>query len=196
MAYLSATAVKAKAPELTTRSVSDADVDALVAEFEELAEDYCGVAFTPRTVTGAVIWPRRSTLLFFPHSYLRTVTAVSVDGTAFTSDELTDFTGTDLDLASGIGTRYGWGDRVVVTYTHGLDSPPEAILRACVDFVKAKGLANASSRPKEVIGYTDDSGWSYRLGTPDPDNGRPTGVMEVDAVLQRMRRKYRVPTVA
>ena len=159
-----------------------------VAEFEEIAEEYRGVAFTPReaewTDPDRCHWygPRR---VLLPHSKIITVT------TTLDDDDYTD--PLILDSEAGILTLPLYG-AWVVTYTHGYSTPPRLILAACRDYVTLCCLRSLSGTSREAIATSAD-GVTYRYSTPDPAAGRPTGYMDVDRRLN-MVADHRVPGIA
>lgn len=116
MAYMTATAVKSKYAVLTDDDLDT--IEAAIAEFEQIAEAYRGVAYEPRENTVTL---RGSGLdgLLLPHPLVSEVETVTVDGTA-----VTDFV---LWGDDGILTGYCWtsGAQVVVTYTHGHAEVPQ-----------------------------------------------------------------------
>lgn len=191
MAYLTADELR------NVRLLEDAErfhddlLDDLVSEFESLAERYRGVAYESREAT-ATLPGARGVSLVLPHSKVTDVSAVSTDGTAFTSDDLDDMT---VWEEQGILERVsGWSGRVVVTYTHGFTEPPPAVLRACREFVRSKALQHTGNQPRNAISYTDESGFSYRESTADWNAGRPTGLMVVDDALNSLD-DYRTPGI-
>lgn len=184
MAYLTADEIRSGAQPLSPLSnpqeFTDEQLEEYVAEFEEVAENYCGVAFEPRTVTGEtyLVTGRDVFLAWMP---VTTLTTVTVDGVTLTSDDY------EFDKRLGI-LRLGSAQRdatVAVTYTHGLSAPPQALLRACRKYVQSVALADTSDTPRDAIA-TSAEGVTLRFSTPDREAGRPTGFMEVDRLLNSL----------
>lgn len=196
MAYPTADEIRDRWPIIGGWPVDDTVLDDLVAEFADLAERYRGVAFVSRTTTESVRGSDRVRLLL-PDVEVSAVSAVSVDGSAFTGDELAD-----LVVESAVGAVVGasvWSSCsiYVVTYDHGLSVTPPAVRRACAEWVRAKaGDFGVPEAPRNAISYQDPAtGWSYRESTADWGAGRPTGVMVVDDALNSLPDR-RVPAVA
>ena len=184
MAYLTAAQVRSRVPALqNTTGFSDAEIDRLVAEFEEIAERFRGVAFTPRNRTQSFHRPDRTILL--GTQPLRSVTSYTVDGVAGTLADL------QIDLAVGkiTGPWYN-ATTVAVTYSHGLDAPPANLLRACAEYCRAVAFSDRSGQGRDVISQSFDGGVT-RYSTPDFARGRPTGYLEVDRLLTSLR-DYRI----
>lgn len=182
MSYCTHEDVKEAFPVLDgNEAITDDVLEALIAEFEQLAENYRGVAYEPRDAEVTVRGSGQDDLLL-PNVLVSDVTA-AIDGTDIAVDTFT--------VWGAEGTLYragGWdcGQPVALTYTHGHESPPPAILRACMEWVRAKALEQATNAPRNTIGYSDDAGWSYRESTADWNAGRPTGLLTVDAALNSM----------
>lgn len=161
-------------------STGDVDVDGLVrlvAEFEDIAERYVGVAQTPRTrtVTDVV---RDVDVWAAPDIKIRSVASVTVDGVA-----LAGFT---VDGRNGIVYLCGCvSGTLVATYDHGFDAPPEALLRACGEYVSSVCMSDASGTSRNIIGQSVDGSY-IRYSTPDWNAGRPTGWLEVDRLLNSL----------
>lgn len=196
MAYLTPEAVK----EAIGDSVADVDawdddrIAALVSRFETLAEEYLGVAYQERGATW-ITAGHTGTSLVLPHPYVSEVTAVSFDGTAVTSDDLTAIGDSLIPDIGAVTRTAGWAGHAVIAYTHGLETPPQAVLDACVDFVRVKYQQQTTARRRDIDSYDDDSGYSYTVGRADPANGRPTGIPPVDDALNEVP-SHRVPGIA
>ena len=171
-AYLSAALVRERQPRLG--DTSNAEIVRLVSEFERIAERYRGVAFTTREVTHRGM-PRRG-VLELPHVQIISVTSVTdSDGNVLVFD--TD----DLDAARGCMflAQSGW---ITVEYTHGIASTPEGILSACAAYVMRRVANNNSGTSRDVLSQNFDGG-TTRYSTPNWDEGRPTGYLDIDAAL-------------
>lgn len=185
--YLTAAEVRDRARSLPS-DITDAEIESLVSEFEEIAERYRGVAFTPRSYTETISAPGSTVILTrYP---LRSVTSFTVDGDAGTV--------ADLTVDAQLGTIYGGGwasaTPLVVVYSYGLDEPPAVLLRACTEYVAAVARADRSGQSRDVISQSFDGGFT-RYSTPSWGDGRPTGFLEVDRLLNSLP-DYRVPGIA
>lgn len=171
-------------------SMSDALLTDLVAEFADLAGRYIDRALTP-TEAVASLDGVRSRVLELPHREVTEVSAVSIDGTELSDDALAALV---VDRSRGSVTRDTWwiGCTIDVEYTHGYTTTPPGLVRACREYVRAKALEASGNQPRNTISFTDSSGFSYRESTPDWDNGRPTGLLVVDQVLNSFRTRAMV----
>jgi len=193
MAYLTASQVRSRVPALTNSTTyPDSELENLVDEFTDITERYRNLAFEPRTVTGEVItYPNAATQL--AHFPIRSITSASADGTALTASELAALT---IDKPTGLITGGPWvgSKQLTVTYSHGLDSPPEIILRACAEYVRSVAFSSRSGQSRDVIAQSMDGSYT-RYSTPDWNRGRPTGYLEVDRLLNSAP-SYLTPGVA
>lgn len=191
MAYLSADDLRAGSVVIdNAERFHDDLLDGLVAEFEALAERYRGVAFEPRT-TSVSLPQIGGCLLVLPHVEVTAVSEVTEDDVVV---ESTDYT---LWTTEGVLERpWAWSTGpIVVSYTHGLSSPPAAILRACREWVRAKAMQSTGNMPRNALSYSDESGFSYRESTADWSAGRPTGLLVVDDALNSLPDR-RTPVLA
>lgn len=178
-------------------TIDDATLAAYIAEFEDVAEDYRGVAFTPRTATETV-WPSgRTWLLTKPR--VRSITTVTIGGTVVPStawifDGLTGIIVVHVGTAAKLWPVAGLPVPTVVTYEHGFDAPPPGLLRACRQYVRAVALRDQQAVERDVVTQGFEGGGYTRYSTPDPAAGRPTGFGEVDRLLS-MLPDYRCPVV-
>lgn len=178
--YLTAAQVRARRSQLLDAATyTDAEIEDLVSEFEEIAERFRGVAFTPRAHTETFTYPAQKVIL--SRQPVRSVTSFTVNGVAGTVANLT------TDLAVGAVWDGGWygSETLSITYSYGLDAPPAVALRACAEYVRATAVADRSGTGRDVIAQTFDGGFT-RYSTPDFTNGRPTGFLEVDRLLSSL----------
>lgn len=178
--YLSADALRSVKPLDNKSRFPDADLNALVAEFEEIVEQAKGVAFTPRDATYTCPGVR-GCRLELPHRMVTDWTSVSIDGTALSAGQLAK-----IVLDGNAGTLHypgGWlGDVIEVDYTHGLAVPPAAVLRACKEYVRARALKQSGNQPRDAAGPAGVDGTSYPVAATTP-----TGVRAADSVLANVR---------
>jgi hypothetical protein len=193
MAYLTAAQVRSRVPVLANATTyPDSELNNLVSEFTDIAERYRNVAFEPRTVTGEII-TRPNDMQQLGHAPVRTVTAISVDGTAVGASDLAKVI---IDGPTGMISNGPWRNarQMTVTYTHGLDAPSETLLRACAEYVRAIAFSTRSGQSRDVIAQSIDGSFT-RYSTPDWNRGRPTGFLEVDRLLNSVP-DYRIHGVA
>lgn len=200
--YLTPAQIRAAVPTLADQGkYPDTVLSDLVAEFEQVAEEYRGVAFTPRTAveTQTICSGAGSLTLNWPR--VRSITSVVVDGTTIDSSTYRVTEAGVLQSSTGfIGGSAFPEASAVVTYSHGFDvptstvAPGSVLLRACREYVRVCAVADRSSVPRDIIATTAD-GMSTRYGTPDKKAGRPTGYIEIDRLLNTLP-DYRIPTFA
>lgn len=167
--------------------------------FETRFEGHTGRAFVPRA--------RRLTLissgagsLELADTDLRSVTSLTIDGTALAGDVLTalQFNGATVTpnrLTSSINATwseaapFGYrGSALVVAYTYGWDSPPYDVREAALIAIRTKVLTDKNANVgRPMLSVADGSGGTTRYLMPDEN--RPFGDPDVDAVANAWRRK-------
>ncbi len=192
--YLSADDLRASVPDLSSDALyTDAQLEALVAEFESLVERYRGVAYTPREAEDTLI-AEAIGVLFLRWPYVGTVTAVTVDGTVATEDDIAG-----LRVWPEGRVDQGWwaaGAQITITYTHGMEAPPPGVLRACRLFVRREAEAERHPNPGNAYATTNtELGIFTRESTANWAEGRPTGWLDVDRALNQLP-DHRVPGIA
>lgn len=153
---------------------------------ENECEEICGQAFVPRfnrvqfTVGGVNAGPVRTTLAL-PHINVRTLRAVTVDGTA---QNLTGLVVSESGVVSGlaIATTTVTGSKVIVEYEHGMEYPPEDLKDACMLRLRSRLTQGDNGIPQRALSFSVADGGVYRLSTPA---GNRTGIPEVDGVYER-----------
>lgn len=182
MAYITADDLRTQYPAITEAVATDEVIERHIAVFEDIAERYTGVAYEPREVTVTVdhVCGRR---WISDHFRITEVSDLDIAGAAVTGATFSD--GYAIDFGSH---RTGL---MTVTYTHGFPTPPVAILSACYEYVRARVLADNSRVPRDVISQSGD-GFTTRYNTPDWEKRRPTGYVDVDALLNSVT-QYRKP---
>ncbi len=191
--YYTPATLKSRMPALA--AIDDVELADLIAEFTDLAEDYLGTAFTPRTAVTETVHLDEDRWLELRWNNVTSVTSISIaNGTATVT--LTP-SSLDLNLADGVVDLRGcYTGTATTVYAHGLAtaSMPKALLRACREYVRACALADQSNVPRDVI-YQSYDGMTTRYSTPDPAKGRPTGFMEVDRLLNSLPQAKRIPGI-
>lgn len=190
MPYLTPAQIRSRVPGLANQSIySDVELTNLVSEFEDIAERYLQTAFITRTVTAEqIVRPNRWVQL--RHRPIIAISSFTVDGVAGSLSDLT------VENSTGVlyGPVWTFAQVVTVTYTHGLASTPEPMLRACGEYCRAVAFADRSGQSRDVIAQSFD-GSVTRYSTPDWNRGRPTGFLEVDRLLNSLS-DYVAPGIA
>lgn len=148
-------------------------------EFEDIAERWTGKAWVPRYAKDRL--PYATHLL--SNLAVRSILA-AVDG----DDVAADFSDWLLEpwglvtSTSGAPVLTGtWP--YTVRYTHGADRPPVELKNACAAYVRAKALQGGNRVGRDVLSMTDPAGIGTQFSTPSWAQGRPTGFLDIDAVL-------------
>ncbi len=151
-----------------------------VHQFEQIVERARGVAFTPRTRT--VLARPRSLGMWegwwrLRDIEVRTIDEVVVDDVAVagTYHPVPDQLG-DLVLVGSVSGR------PTITYTHGLDGPPEVLLDGCAEYVESVTVARESGVSRNTLSQAFDGG-TTRYSTPSWPDDRFTGWLEVDRLI-------------
>jgi hypothetical protein len=145
--------------------------------FEDLAERFCGVAFVPR-FEHEFLDGQGSAELWLKRALPRRILTCKVDGAVQTG-----LTAWDLYESGRIVRDAGFfaaGRRnVEVTYEHGADEPDVEVRQVAMQAIRARLLTDQSGIPDRMTSYVTEMGTVIRSAPI-----RPTGILEVDAVLQ------------
>jgi NaMN:DMB phosphoribosyltransferase len=184
VAYLSADEIRTLVARTATvdpfGEYTDEDLDKLAGEFKGTVERYLGCAQEPTTTTEIVdlTAPAKEIVLAWPK--IRSITSVTVAGVTLAA------TAYRPRLASGLLVRVGgcWDHEhpPTVVYVHGADAPSEGLERACALYVASVAVAEQSGTSRDIITQGIDGG-TTRYSTPNFDEGRPTGWLEVDRLI-------------
>lgn len=150
------------------------------------------VAFVPRSRRVTVDGTGRAAL-FLPDVAVREVLAVTIDGTAWSSQEIAD--GITIDdgvlwlTGDGPGSLWPRGRRnVALHYVHGHSSPPGPIARAAL--LLAKEYSVPADVPSRATA-TSVGDQLFRITVAGRDG--ITGIPDVDAAIDQFgRKRYRV----
>lgn len=197
MAYLTVAQVRALPNLADTAKFTDAEITAAIVWFETVFEDYTGVAWETRTVTGERHYVTSSGLLILEHLYPRVISAVrsysdATTTVAYTAAELADLrvdpSGVVRRVSLGAFTS-GYGV-VAVDYVHyATVTPPSDVVEAAKVAVRAHLIDDYQANRQFAV--STEAG-IIRTSQPGPD--RPFGLPEVDAVANR--RNHSVPSCA
>lgn len=152
-------------------------------EVEDECESICGVAFVPRyrRLTRA---GNRSDSIVVPDPMVRQIFSLTVDGTAYTQDELDDLI-IDTGVITNKNSVFG-GQTIDIAYEHGHSQPPSDIRRAALTRIKHQLFASHSAIPDRAISFQSADGGTYSLATAGR-GASLTGIPDVDAVYARHR---------
>lgn len=160
-----------------------ATLDDARAWFLDIVTDHCGFSPIPRYVRETVDGTGTGQVRLTSRAYIRTIRSVSIDDV-----DVADLAGWELD--TGILYRkdgiFAAGRRnVIVAYEHGLDEPSADLRRAALTAIRYRVLTDASQQlPDRATALQTETG-TIQYSQPDEDN--PTGLRDVDAILNRLR---------
>lgn len=178
-----------------TEDFPDSMLADLISEFEEIAESYRGVAYTPRERTETqelysirsdmVEFRRDRHRVFLKWPEVREVSSLSVELYGVTT--VVDLATLRIDGHAGsVDLGADFEGTATFVYKHGLDAPSSMLKRCCRVYVRAAVLADQTGLPRDVIVSTFE-GMTNRFSTPDWDKGRPTGYLDVDRLLNTLK---------
>jgi hypothetical protein len=160
-------------------------------EFEDRAEAWLDEAQVNRYASEKLRGWGGSTLMLSHRNPREIISAsdVAADGSLSAYSNVNQWTFDRTGQVTATTTFTRPADRranVIVRYRHGADNPDPDLVEACRLFVRAKALERAGNRfGRDVISQSQE-GVTIRYSTPDPRNGRPTGILDVDAILTGM----------
>lgn len=166
---------------LDARKYPTATLEMLRTEVEQEAERITHTAWVPRFKRVAVAGSGTEYLLL-PVADLRALRAVSVNGVAWTTDQVNA-----VGLSeSGVLTVSGWwplptplGRRnIILEFEHGRDMPTYEMRTAGIVRLRSRANLTDTSVPYRAITMNLPDGGFYRLSTPGENR---TGIPEVDA---------------
>lgn len=165
-------------PEIVNEAkFPDAKLDAARVFAEQWFEAAAHVAYVPRSTTETREGSGSRKLFLSRWEAVRSATAVSIDGTALTADEVAAL----VTRSYGVVERallWPAGSTVVVTYQHGYDEPVELARTAVM--MLAVEHAKPSTIPARATSLSTDLG-SYRISQADKTG--KTGIPDVDAII-------------
>lgn len=153
-------------------------------EIEDICETHRGTAYVPRVAIETFDADQRGQIRL-KHRHVQRVLAVTVDGTARDIDlyEVDQVTRTFSSDAGGMW----FAETMTVAYVHGYTSPPQALVEACREYVRAKVTVDSSNADRNPTSVTDLATQQvYRFGTADPKYGRYTGIESVDSRINQV----------
>lgn len=145
--------------------------------FEDLAETFCAVAFVPRYRRDLLNGASEDWLLL-SRPRPRVLLSVKVDGVVQTGLTTWDLYETGR-IVRDTGSFTAGNRNVEVIYEHGFDEPDAELRQAAIDAIREKLLAGRSGIPARMTSIVTEMGTVLRTAAP-----RPTGIPEVDSVLQ------------
>ena len=176
LAYV--TDVQALGIDVSNAALVQSLIDSVSAEVREAAG--CPITVTESTI---VLSGVREQFIALPGGPIRSVSTVTLDGTAVTDYKIRD---------NRLWRLAGWGDideDVVVTYTHGFDSPPADITRlVCLMVAAGVNAAADGFAGHRGLAYmsVDDYREGYQQG--DAENVDPTSLP--DRTRRALRERF------
>ena len=177
-AYFTVEELRAAAPELANETkYTPAKLEAARDFAEQWFEAAAHVAYVPRSTSETREGSGSRKLFLSRWEAVRAATAVSIDGTALTADEVAAL----VTRSYGVVERplvWPSGSTIVVTYQHGYDEPV-ALAKTAVMLLAAEH-AKPSTIPARATSISTDLG-SYRISQADATG--KTGIPDVDAII-------------
>lgn len=163
------------------------------ADVTEEVEWICARAFTPRYAR-ATVDGTGDRELWLPGADdgrandLRTIEAVSIDGTALTAGELAELTLADDKIVyAAEGDSWEFGTRnLVVAWTYGLDRPQRHLKRAVLHRLRHRLHEGTSGIPARATNFSSTEGGTFALDTAGLYK---TGIPDIDAVYGRYSKR-------
>ena len=154
-------------------------------EWEAWIEELCNLRMTPGYGVLRVRGDDCATLVL-PVWEPTALRAVILDGTAL---DVEDFTlDRDGRLTRTGGAVFDAEAMVEVHVEHGLTRPDGRLVREVRKAVTRELKQRAAKAPTDVIReVSPDGGVTLQYSTPDPMNGRYTGILTLDPVIHRLR---------
>lgn len=150
--------------------------------FEDLAEEYCDVAFVPRYERDVIVNPVRN-ILVLSRQRVRKLFSATIDGVAVT--DLADW----AVYSGGIVKRTTvGGSHVTVAYEHGYDAPDGVLQREALVAIREHLLTGVGARPiARELSIVREEG-IVRIAQPGAQT--PVGIPSVDQALNaRLERR-------
>lgn len=193
--YLTEADLRDRANMADAAKFTDAKFLAARNWFEGTFELATGVAWVPRYRRVRLSGDGSRTLLL-PDLYPRRLLSVRAytSATAYTSytvDEIADIHAAEYGSLERLylGTWARGASNVVVTYEHGMDSPPSDVVEAAAVAIRDRLVSNVSGNRTYAVQTQDGI-----IRNSVPGANRPFGIPEVDAVCSA--RDHRVPAIA
>jgi len=152
-------------------------------QVEQEFDRICGQAWVPRFAR-VFLSGRDTDRLGTPHSMIRAVRAVSINGVAMAAPDvaLIGFSDSGVLWRPG-GAIWPAGHRnIIVELEHGWDAPASDVKDVAILRMRSKVATTTTGIPDRAISYTHAEGGTYRLSTP---NRERTGIPEIDGVLAK-----------
>jgi hypothetical protein len=170
------------------REVSDTASDAVIERQRDLAEQVIehgtGIAFIPRVRTDRVM-SETTGLLRLSARFPRQILSVTDEGVAWANERIADA----LSIENRYVLGFGWGRRIVITYEHGMEEPPERIRRAAM--IATSTWVNTGPIDTRATQVPTEAGGAINLATPGL-LGFNTGIPEVDTAIKYYRGPVRL----
>jgi hypothetical protein len=163
-----------------------------------IVERECETSFIVSTTTDERLSGGGLDYLRLNQAYVRSVTAVTVDGVAYDAGQLAALFVEDGYLFAAAGATWPTTSRgnVLVSYTYGYSTtPPDDLKEAMLRGARYWLLSGDAWSPSDSrsTGISNEFG-NITLSVAGED--RPTGVPNVDSTIMAWARKVRVPKVA
>lgn len=167
-----------------TASADLADIVRHRDKIADTAERYRGVGFVRQLSVEHLTGSGRDLLVEWPHATV--LRYLSVDGDEV---DVADYALSSDGTLAGVSSfprPSTPGPNVVVAYEHGLDEVPPGAVEASLIYIQAALARARSGLSRDIIWTTGPDGTGSRYSTPNWDEGRPTGYIDVDRYLNEL----------
>lgn len=162
-----------------------------------IVERECETSFIPTTITNERLTGGGTDSLRLVNAYIQSVTAVTVDGTPYTADQLAALVEEDgyLYLAGDFWPKTSRGN-ILVSYVSGWSvTPPADLKRAMLRAARNWVLTSSAWSGQDSRATSISNEWgNIQISVATEDH--PTGLPDVDATIMAWVRKVRIPKVA
>jgi hypothetical protein len=172
----------------STTVYPDATLTDAITYATELIDGYCGTSFEEKAFS-VTLDGNNSLYLWVGVLFIQSLTSVTVDGVAQTLSDIVARPEGVIVHKNGIFTWQYWGQNIVVEGTAGVTTTvPESIARAARIIARQYCLDLKSRLPARARLLTNELG-QIELYQRAGAQGSPTGIPDVDAILNRNKHK-------
>lgn len=191
--YVTLAEIRAQKNLSSTSKFTTAELEDAREWFETLAEDHCGCGFVPRfarlTLDGTgcsrlrLGEPRQSLSGRRPFP-LRRVLAATIDGAVATVTNWDVYPGGVVDTQDAASTFTLGRRNIILDVEYGYDRPPRDLRVAALTAIRSRLLTDEAGLVADrATSITNEFG---NVLLSQPGTARPTGIPDVDAVLNRL----------
>lgn len=151
----------------------------------DIIDDYCRSPFVQR-YEREEFYGDNSDRIYLAHTPVQSLLSVTVDGSSVSTagfDVAED--GEVVYIDSTFPVSADGSRNVSIAYVYGNEGVPADLSIEAARWCRERVLKSVVTSPSQVISETQD-GRTLRFSTPNPAQGRPTGSIDLDAILVRL----------